>query len=179
MSSDLLVERARVITATTVPPPPPSPQPLLDQFWLIPGMTITCNTTLTSITLAVETHPATPTTTSLSYPQILFYESIVASDDNFESVVASYDVNVAFSSDGVYRLYLAPPLEVREGYIVGVYGSVPTDSPVTLYYINDTTAPTALVGEDKTRNIDDLQEVPNKRLLISPDIGTYHTITCC
>ena len=54
--------------------------------------------------------------------------------------------NIGFSSDGVYRLYLDPPLEVREGYVVGMYGLAPSDSPVTLYYIDDDSAFSVLVG---------------------------------
>ena len=169
MELQLLKERAKKIFDNG------GSQNYLDgKFRLVPGMSFTCNGTITGLLLGVDISTSDGRT---EYPVVQVWRP--GSGDSYTRV-AMQEIRLAagdFSPDGVFQYNLTTPIDFQNGDVLGVYQPSEGDSIVRLYRHSQSNAPVSYeLGENPSSQsvslMDDLSQQDEELVILIYPITT-------
>ena len=136
---------------------------------VVPNWNFTCDAYITSLLLGVRIRPD-----GESYPEVQTWRSSESGFDMVENRLIVLSPG-NFSTDGVIRYHLTPPIPVAAGDMLGVYQPQHSQSVVQFYYIkDDADAPAAYKMDSHTHE----RMVKHEYILLSAITGSEIKMKC-
>ena len=171
MQLDLVRKRAEKISSRNTV----SVNRLDNELRVIPGMSFNCSGTLTSLLLGVDVRTFAAGTRD-QYPEVQIWR--YSARLRWYTRQERQQIRLAagnFSTDGVLKYNLDPPIPFESGYVLGVYQPRHNESVVQWFYDDDVTAPAANLRTNTNQGLlipgVDPTVVENQAILLSPVTG--------